>query len=147
MTSRKPEARRFRKWVTSVVLTSLRKTGHYAVRQDEDPLARQARWQLEAIRKQVELERTQREQQRQLDDLKSQVGLTSTHMTLMGWCSTHGIKLSRAEAAREGKFLARLCREKDLDVPKVADMKYGEINAYPVEVLTEWLELFQQSLV
>lgn len=34
--SRKPEARRFRKWVTSEVLTSIRKTGGYGSRQYQD---------------------------------------------------------------------------------------------------------------
>ena len=33
--SRKPEAKRFRKWVTSEVLPSIRKTGSYTVSQDE----------------------------------------------------------------------------------------------------------------
>src|SRR4051812_36777446 len=107
MTSRKPEARRFRKWVTSEVLPALRRTGHYSVHPAEDPLLTQARLHIETVQRQVELERTQREQQRQIDVLSAQVGLTSTHMTLMGWCAKHRIRLSRAESAREGKFLAK----------------------------------------
>ena len=31
MRSNKPEAKKFRKWVTSEVLTSIRKTGHYEI--------------------------------------------------------------------------------------------------------------------
>ncbi len=58
----------------------------------------------------------------------------------------HGIKLSRAESSREGRFLAKLCREKGLAVQKIPDVKYDEVNAYPVEVLTEWLDLFRQPV-
>ena len=142
MTSRKPEAKRFRKWVTSEVLPTVRKTGHYSVQPAEDSLVAQARLHLETVQRQVRLEKTQREQQRQIAALS----LTSTHMTLMGWCSTNGIKLSRGEAAREGRFVSKLCREKGLEVQRVADMKYGELNAYPVEVLDEWLELYRQPV-
>src|SRR4051812_5148401 len=146
LTSRKAEAKLFKRWVTSDVLPALRKTGFYSAHASEDPLVTQARLHLETVQRQVELERAQREQQRQIDELKTQVGLTSTHMTLMGWCSTHGISLSRAEAAREGRFVARLCREKGLASQKVADVRYGRVNAYPVEVLAEWLELYRQPV-
>ena len=36
MRSNKPEAKRFRKWVTSEVLPALRKTGSYSVKKDPD---------------------------------------------------------------------------------------------------------------
>src|SRR3954468_4410357 len=41
MTSRKPEARRFRKWITSDVLPALRKSGIYSIHPTEDPLVTQ----------------------------------------------------------------------------------------------------------
>jgi prophage antirepressor-like protein len=146
MTSRKPDARRFRKWITSEVLPALRRTGRYAIRPAEDPLLTQARLHLETVRRQVELERVQREQQGQLEELRTQVGLTSTHMTLRGWCAKHKIKLSQSESSRVGKVLAKLSRDKGLDVQKVADLKYGEVNAYPVEVLAGWMELYRQAV-
>lgn len=46
--SRKPEAREFKKWVTSEVLPSIRKTGSYSLQKDsysiEDPIERAKRW-------------------------------------------------------------------------------------------------------
>jgi anti-repressor protein len=38
LTSRKPAAKRFKKWVTSEVLPSIRKTGAYAVKPQPDPM-------------------------------------------------------------------------------------------------------------
>ena len=38
LTSRKPEAKKFKKWITSDVLPSIRKTGSYSVPQTEDQL-------------------------------------------------------------------------------------------------------------
>jgi prophage antirepressor-like protein len=137
--SQKPEAERFTRWVASEVLPALRRTGHYSIRPAEDPLLTQARLHLETVQRQVELERVQREQQGQIEELKTQVGLTSTHMTLKGWCSQNKIRLSHAESIRAGKSLAKLCREKGGDLHTIPDLKYGRVNAYPVEVLAEWM--------
>jgi hypothetical protein len=32
-------------------------------------------------------------------------------------------------------------------VHKVADVRWGRVNAYPVEVLAEWQDLSQQTVV
>ena len=37
LTSRKPEAKRFKKWITSEVLPTLRKTGTYSIQQKQQP--------------------------------------------------------------------------------------------------------------
>lgn len=37
LTSRKPEAKRFKKWITSEVLPSIRKTGSYSIAEEEKP--------------------------------------------------------------------------------------------------------------
>ena len=42
MKSRKPEARRFRKWVTAEVLPSIRKTGAYAVKKNPEEVMNEA---------------------------------------------------------------------------------------------------------
>jgi prophage antirepressor-like protein len=138
--SRKPEARRFKKWVTSVVLPALRKTGQYAVGQDEDPLVTQARIQLEVAQRQVQLGHAIEEQRRQIEELKAQAGITVTHSTIRGFCVKHKLTLLPNEAKKVGRRLSKLCRERGLEVRKVEDAGYGQIGAYPNEVLAEWLE-------
>ena len=67
--SRKPEARQFRKWVTSEVLPAIRKTGGYMVaQQDETPeqlMARALRVANETLaRQKAKMEQVQRENKR-----------------------------------------------------------------------------------
>jgi hypothetical protein len=123
LTSRKPEARRFREWVAAEVLPELRRAGHYSVLPAEVPSAARATPHLETVRRQDELERTLRVQQRKPDVLMVQVGLTSSSMALLGWCAMKDIDLPRAEGAREGRSLTKLCREKGLAVHRVADVR------------------------
>jgi hypothetical protein len=115
--------RRFREWVTSEALPELRRTDHYSVPPAEDPSAPRATPHLETVRRQDEPERTLCEQRRKPDILKVQVGLTSSYKSLLGWCAMKDIDLSLAEAAREGRFLTKLCREKGLAVHRVADVR------------------------
>ena len=66
--SRKPQARAFRKWVTSDVLPSIRKTGTYAISvpsyQIEDPIERAQKWiEEEQARKQLQIENNKQQEQ------------------------------------------------------------------------------------
>src|SRR5436305_1269388 len=56
-TSRRPEARRFRKWVTSVVLPALRQTGRYDISPEEgDPILTGIRAMGDLRRAQLQIE-------------------------------------------------------------------------------------------
>ena len=73
--SPKPEAKKFRKWVTEEVLPSIRKTGSYSVTKspidvivtDEDPVAR-----LEAAKQLILEERAKQEAKRQLVEARAE---------------------------------------------------------------------------
>lgn len=62
--SRKPEAKKFKRWVTHEVLPSIRKTGQYDISQDsymiEDPIQRAKKWIKEQEEKQVLIEQVKR---------------------------------------------------------------------------------------
>lgn len=61
MTSRKPEAKKFKKWVTSEVLPSIRKTGSYSVNlSPAEILLKQAQMLVDVERKQKILEENQK---------------------------------------------------------------------------------------
>ena len=75
LVSRKPEAKKFRKWVTEEVLPSIRKTGSYSITKspidvivtDEDPVAR-----LEAAKQLILEERAKQEAKRQLVEARAE---------------------------------------------------------------------------
>jgi len=75
MSSNKPEAERFQKWVTKEVLVSIRKTGSYSVapKTSAELLLAQAQLLVDLERRQIETEQTIRQQQEELDSLRSNV--------------------------------------------------------------------------
>ena len=73
--------------------------------------------------------------------LSGDTGLVS----LVGYCSVNKISLSRAEMAKYGGALSRQCKALGLPVKKVSSDLWGEVNAYPREVLDQWRESLQRG--
>lgn len=74
ITSRKPEAKRFKKWITSEVLPSIRKTGSYTVQlSPAEILMKQAEMMLEMERKAKALEAKQEEMQEEQRIIKARI--------------------------------------------------------------------------
>ncbi|HIF09346.1 MAG TPA: hypothetical protein EYQ81_05520 [Sneathiellales bacterium] len=95
MKSNKPEARKFKKWVTSEVLPAIRKTGSYATPNEKPSLVQRAEMFLEAVRRTEELDG----RVTQLEDL---VEVGSDYCTMTGFAAKRGMKLRTAEAAEIG---------------------------------------------
>lgn len=55
--------------------------------------------------------------------------------TTLGYCIRHGIPMPPRFVNRLGKRAARIGRARGITVKKVADLRYGEVNAWPEEVL------------
>lgn len=99
---------------------------------------------LASVQLTVDMERRQREQQRQLTAIESrldhvearQVTKDTSFYTVSGYCSLRHRSVDRAEAIRLGKEAARLSRECGLMIGKEYDAKYGQINTYHIDVLT-----------
>ncbi len=138
MTSGTPEAKRFTKWATTVLLPALRESGRYPALLADGPAASQARLIMAAVQGQIEL-------QGQIEEVKAQVGISAEHSTLGSWCKKHGQALDHAELSREGQRLAKLCRERGIKLLKLVHVSTGEVTAYPVEVLAEWLEEYRRT--
>lgn len=156
--SRKPEAKLFKKWVTSEVLPAIRKTGGYIVtKEDDTPEAILARAVLVAndtitrLNEQKKLAEQERDiaiaTKAQISDRK-----TATAMATASKLSKENTKLkeelgkSKTNAtiiAVENKTknkntynwrpLTRYCKDHKLAVLKVNDDRYGEVNSYPAE--------------
>jgi prophage antirepressor-like protein len=131
--SQKPEAKRFKKWVTSEVLPAIRRTGQYTAR-SLTPLE-----QLEAtvaIMREQQAQLTAHDQR--LRALESQVQREPEHFTIMGYCILRGLPVpSRNEAQSMGQRAVKLSRVMGQATGKTTDPRYGVVNTYHVSVLDE----------
>lgn len=118
--SDKPEAKPFRKWITSEVIPAIRKTGKY----EEKPmtsaqyLLQQAQWMVEA--------------ENRMNNIENDVAQTSQSIGNM-----KGIKPNTYNSSVMGRKATKVCRTRGLLTGTVVDSKYGLINTYPLEVLDE----------
>jgi prophage antirepressor-like protein len=132
-TSRKTEAERFRKWVTSEVLPAIRKTGQYTA-QALTPLQ-----QLEAT---VAIMREQQAQlsahDQRLRALESQAQGEVEHFSIIGYCKLRGLPApSENEARSMGIRAVKLSKAMGQRIGKTTHGYWGTINTYHVSVLDE----------
>lgn len=153
LTSRKPEAKRFKKWVTSEVLPSIRKTGKYAVGDGGiNPRIAAARQLCEMVERQVEAEERLARVEVELHaarveaagaEAKAEVALTTLldntkYMALVGFNALNKLGLTRQELANEGRIISRACSQAGIEIKTVPSEVWGRVNAYPVAVLEQW---------
>jgi prophage antirepressor-like protein len=136
--SRKPEAKRFKKWVTSEVLPSIRKTGQYAVQlSPAEFLVQQAHLLLEAERKSQKALEIATSASKRLDNIET----AHDHFTVLGYCALNGVKISLDSAKRYGKKATKLCRSMNIEMGSVPDPRFGKANTYPLFVLRDIVQV------
>ena len=126
--SDKPNARPFRKWVTSEVLPSIRRHGGYLTPAkleealaDPDTLIRLATALKEERRRRLEAESEKAELSAQLDE--SREWYTVKRVAKMNGLDWRGL---------DWKALKRASKAMGLGVKKIFDANYGKVNAYHV---------------
>lgn len=152
MTSRKPEAKAFKKWVTSEVLPSIRKTGSYSAKQ---------KTALELAREQVLLLESLEATQKQLTHAiatKAEIG-SRREATSMATASVAVRERNKAlEQLGTAKSMATIravnkatgehfqfkplkdyCKAKELELGYATDPLYGEVRTYPAQA---WFEVY-----
>jgi toxin-antitoxin system, toxin component, bro family len=146
--SDKPEAKPFRKWITSEVIPAIRKTGKY----EEKPmtsaqyLLQQAQWMVEAENRMNNIENDVAQNNQILGNMKKDLTriehnerrtVTSNHLTVIAYANMKGIKPNTYNSSVMGRKATKVCRTRGLLTGTVVDSKYGLINTYPLEVLDE----------
>lgn len=61
----------------------------------------------------------------------------SNYLTIIAYCGKHGIKVSGAEAKAYGMRAGKLSRGRDKNIIKVPDERWGNVNSYHVDILSE----------
>ncbi|MBD0435033.1 BRO family protein [Acinetobacter baumannii] len=171
LTSRKPEAKQFKKWVTSDVLPSIRKNGGYISGQEnDDPEIIMAKALQVAnnviLRKTQELQQARAERdhaittkaeigsrreatamataskfKRENEDLKQKLGESISFAAV----ASINTKLKTNFGNKEGRLLPKYSREHHLEIKKatVQGQRFSEVNSYHRDA---WLAIFNIDL-
>lgn len=138
LTSRKPEARAFKKWITSEVLPQIRATGIYGMTK-----LNAAEALLESVKLIVEHQKVLDRHEDQISDLGGRVEhleggkVPDGYMIVARYASKYRIKLDLAIASKIGRTASRLCRERGIEIHLISDGRFEAVGAYPETILKE----------
>jgi prophage antirepressor-like protein len=133
--SNKPEAKKFKRWITHEVLPSIRKTGQYDVgnASELDLIIKSA----QAMKK-IETRQIEHDQRLQTLEAKTHQNSGETgYWTISAWCRLNNLTLSLEEAKRKGRQASRLSKNWNVSVSHVPDERFGTVNSYREDVLEE----------
>jgi prophage antirepressor-like protein len=133
--SNKPEAKKFRKWITSEVLPAIRRSGKYEIDNiSEIDLIIQSAQSL----KKFELKQIEHDNRLSTLEAKSHQNSGQTgYWTITAWCRLNNLKIGLDEAMKRGRDAARLSNEWGAEISKVPDERFGFVNSYREDVLEE----------
>lgn len=133
--SRKPDAKRFKRWVTHEVLPAIRKTGAYVVSpQALDPL--------DALQVMLDQRSHLAMHDRAILELGARTErLEASHerMAAVGYANIKGIRSDVMYLNRLGRVAAAIARRDHIPIEKTHSTVWGEVNAWPVDVWDEAL--------
>lgn len=141
--SRKPEAKKFKRWVTHDVLPSIRKTGRYSMTNMPDftnPAQAARAWADEYEAKMLaqkqlkELAETVEAQEMALGDHRDWKAVTA-----IPWLKEYFRDTKPSTCARIGKVLTLFSKVKGFEVKKIEDPRWGKVNSYHIETIN-WLK-------
>ncbi len=141
--SNKPQARKFKRWITHDVLPSIRKNGNYEVESvsELDLIIKSAK-----AMKQIEAKQIEHHQRLQVLEAKQHTNSGETgYWTISAWCKLNNLSLSLEDAKRKGRQASRLSTEWDVQVSSVPDERFGRVNSYREDVLEEVFDPIEET--
>jgi prophage antirepressor-like protein len=149
LSSRKPEAKPFRKWVTSEILPSIRKTGSYSVaKTPAEMLLEYAKVMVEHERRLAKVEAENQQLKETLEVVEMEVQANTAELerfrnghgyyySIAGYCNKLGQQRPLQWMNNQGRKASAMCRQKGIVPEKVSDPRWGTVNTYPDSVLNE----------
>lgn len=144
--SRKDEAKVFRRWVTTEVLPSIRKTGKYELQKDSLTAMNLMRQQLDYL---IEHEKQLREHKEKLENHETRLSeieaqITTVNKDYLSLAGYYALKkqtwgLSQVEASQVGKKLKKASDLAGMPIIRIHDSKFGEVNGYHKDILAQVL--------
>lgn len=94
---------------------------------------------LQSAKMLVEFEQKQNELEKRIIAIenKPQINAPVEHFSILGYCHNIGKQISVTEARTLSIKCKRMCNDLGLVVGKVSDPRFGSVNTYPLDVLTE----------
>lgn len=141
--SNKPQARKFKRWITHDVLPSIRKNGNYEVESasELDLIIKSAQ-----AMKQIEAKQIEHHQRLQVLEAKQHTNSGETgYWTISAWCKLNNLSLSLEDAKRKGRQASKLSTEWDVQVSSVPDERFGRVNSYREDVLEEVFDPIEET--
>ena len=139
LTSRKPSAKKFKKWVTAEVLPSIRKTGGYAAA-PALPVVKNAAMQL-VIAQAIELDRIDQEQRllaSRVEAVEARVGTQDTMFyTVLAYARKTGEFIDNVRACVLGRRATLLSRQRSYPMGEASDPRFGVVHTYHTDILQE----------
>ncbi len=140
MTSRKPEAKAFKRWITHEVLPSIRKTGQYSTQ--PQPVAKTpAEQALMHAQLLVDHERQLAEHDTRIARLEAHVSAAQEgyqHYSVLAYFKVKGLPApDQLTAQRIGQQASKLSRASGHTIGKTPDPRFGSVNTYHENVLAQ----------
>jgi hypothetical protein len=139
LTSRKPSAKKFKKWITAEVLPSIRKTAGYAAAPPL-PVVKNAAMQL-VIAQAIELDRIDQEQRllaSRLEVVETRVGTQDAMFyTVLAYARKTGEFIDNVRACVLGRRATRLSRQRSYPMGEASDPRFGMVHTYHTDILQE----------
>lgn len=66
-----------------------------------------------------------------------QLTINKDYYSIIGWCNLYHIKVSISDANSLGRLCAKASRAQNIPIDKIHDPRFGQINAYHKDILTE----------
>ena len=138
LSSRKPEAKAFKRWITHEVIPSIKKTGSYSVAlSPAELMVQQAQLLLEQERRMTAVEKD-------VSELKAHIETHPTsYYTVSGYASLRGVRVDASRANMLGRKAVKLSNEYGYDIGKASDAKYGTVNTYHEDILKETFDEYR----
>jgi len=130
LSSRKPEAKAFKRWITHEVIPAIRKNGAYAINL---PLTEQLVAQAQLLV----------EQEKRIAALEGQVKVVEAALetrqkdvfSIAGYASIRGLKVDVSTANLLGRKATDLSRKYDYPISATPDLGFGKVNIYHTDIL------------
>ena len=133
--SNKPDAKKFKRWITHEVLPSIRKTGKYEIDSlsEIDLIIKSA----QALKK-IELKQVDHDNRLSILEARSHQNSGQTgNWTITAWCKLNNLNITLTDAMQRGREATKLSKEWGVEIGKVKDERFGEVNSYREDVLDE----------
>jgi prophage antirepressor-like protein len=142
--SNKPEAKKFKQWITHEVLPTIRKTGQYAIGNitELDLIIKSAQ-----AMKRLESRQIEHDQRLKALEAKQHQNAGETgYWTISAWCRLNNLTLSMEDAKRKGRVASKLSAKWGVPISKVADERFGSVNSYREDVLEEVFDPIEEMV-